>query len=129
MAAGKREFLERVVEDLNLDIRDPFTLLLANAMALADQRDALKAELSTHQSALEEAEGRCCPEDVGFEEWIGVLKKRDNVVAHTHLREMVSLLLQRRCRSGRCVTARITRSNCSAPSTSCTAASPSLPMY
>jgi hypothetical protein len=94
MAAGKREFLERVVEDLNLDIRDPFTLLLANAMALADQRDALKAELSTHQSALEEAEGRCCPEDVGFEEWIGVLKKRDNVVAHTHLREMVSLLLQ-----------------------------------
>jgi hypothetical protein len=52
------------------------------------------AELRALQSALEEAEGRCCPEDFGFEEWIGVLKKRDNVVAHTHLQEIVSLLLQ-----------------------------------
>jgi hypothetical protein len=29
-----------------------------------------------HMRRVEEAEARCCPEDVGFEEWIGVLKKR-----------------------------------------------------
>ena len=41
----------------------------------------------------QEAEARCCPEDVGFEEWIGVLKKHDNVVAYEHLQSLVSLLL------------------------------------
>lgn len=40
----KREYFERVVKELNLDTRDPFTLLFANACALMDQRDALKKE-------------------------------------------------------------------------------------
>lgn len=34
------------------------------------------ARLEEWQRNVEEAEARCCPEDVGFEEWIGVLKKR-----------------------------------------------------
>lgn len=42
---SKREFLDRVVKELNLDTSDPFTLLLANALALADQCDALKAPI------------------------------------------------------------------------------------
>ena len=32
--------------------------------------------LREYQGEIEEAEARCCPEDVGFEEWIGVLDKR-----------------------------------------------------
>jgi hypothetical protein len=32
--------------------------------------------LREFQSRVEEAEARCCPEDVGFEEWIGILQKR-----------------------------------------------------
>lgn len=32
--------------------------------------------LREFQRDVEEAEGRCCPEDVGFEEWIGILQKR-----------------------------------------------------
>lgn len=34
----KREFLDRVIKELNLDISDPFTLILANAFALDDLR-------------------------------------------------------------------------------------------
>ena len=45
-AMGKRVYFDRVVAELNLDVRDTFTLLLANACALLDQRDALKAELA-----------------------------------------------------------------------------------
>lgn len=40
---SKRELFDRVVKELSLDTRDPFTLLFANACALADQVDALKA--------------------------------------------------------------------------------------
>ena len=40
----KREFYNRAVAELNLDVRDPFTNLLANAFALVDQRDALELE-------------------------------------------------------------------------------------
>lgn len=42
----KREFYDRVVAELNLDTRDPFTNLLANACALVDQRDQLERGLA-----------------------------------------------------------------------------------
>ncbi len=40
-AQTKRQFFEAVVKELSLDTRDPYTLLFANACALADQRDQL----------------------------------------------------------------------------------------
>lgn len=43
---SKREFYERVVKELSLDTRDPFTNLLANACALADMVDELKRPTS-----------------------------------------------------------------------------------
>lgn len=46
----KRELVDRVVAELNLDTRDPFTNLLANACALADLVDELRAELARSQS-------------------------------------------------------------------------------
>lgn len=52
----KSVFFDRVVEELNLDTRDAFTLLFANACALVDQRDALKAQLAACEArAYEEA--------------------------------------------------------------------------
>ncbi len=49
MTPTKREFFDRVVKELSLDTRDPFTLLFANACALADQRDALKSSQSSER--------------------------------------------------------------------------------
>ena len=42
----KREFYDRAVAELNLDVSDPFTNLLANAFALVDQRDQLERDLA-----------------------------------------------------------------------------------
>jgi hypothetical protein len=42
----KRELLNLIVDELNLDTRDPFTLVLANALALSDMVDELRAELA-----------------------------------------------------------------------------------
>lgn len=39
---SKREYFKRVVAELNLDTRDPHTLLFANAAALADLCDELR---------------------------------------------------------------------------------------
>lgn len=50
----KREFLERVVKELNLDVRDPLTLLIANACALADLCDELRAQLAARSTPPEE---------------------------------------------------------------------------
>ena len=44
------------------------------AVPFADRAELER--LREFQNKIEEAEARCCPEDVGFEEWIGVLKKR-----------------------------------------------------
>ena len=44
--SAKREFFDKAVAELNLDVRDPFTLLFANACALLDQRDELKREVA-----------------------------------------------------------------------------------
>jgi hypothetical protein len=52
----KRECLASVVEELNLDVRDPFTLILANAFALDDLRRQLELELS--QTRLERNSAR-----------------------------------------------------------------------
>ena len=41
----KSDYFKRAVEELNLDTSDTFTLLFANASALLDQRDELKAAL------------------------------------------------------------------------------------
>ena len=43
---NQRQFYDRVVAELNLDTNDPFTKILANTFALADQRDHLKKELA-----------------------------------------------------------------------------------
>lgn len=54
--ADKLTFYTRVVEELNLDTRDPFTNLLANACALCDQRDEQAeriAQLERESGALE----------------------------------------------------------------------------
>jgi len=48
----KRQFYERVVEELNLDTRDPFTRLFANACALGDQRGQLEHELAAASAEL-----------------------------------------------------------------------------
>ena len=53
---SKKAFYDAAVKELNLDVRDPFTNLLANALALVDQRDALKLELSEALARCEEAE-------------------------------------------------------------------------
>jgi hypothetical protein len=47
----------------------------AEAIALLSASGELE-RLRAFQSKVEEAEARCCPEDVGFEEWIGILAKR-----------------------------------------------------
>lgn len=48
-----------------------------NSYALAAQKAVERnIPLSAFQRKIEEAEARCCPEDVGFEEWIGVLKRQ-----------------------------------------------------
>lgn len=39
---SKKEFFEQIVKELNLDVSDPFTLLMANAFALADLCEALQ---------------------------------------------------------------------------------------
>jgi hypothetical protein len=41
-----------------------------------ESHETTKRMLADLQTKIEEAEARCCPEDVGFEEWIGVLQKR-----------------------------------------------------
>ena len=54
--ADKLTFYNRVVEELNLDTRDSFTNLLANACALCDQRDEQAeriAQLERESGALE----------------------------------------------------------------------------
>lgn len=56
---------------------DQEPLDLAAAMALLREARAEVAALREAQTAKEEAEGRCCPEDVGFEEWISVLKQQN----------------------------------------------------
>ena len=53
---SKKQYFDRVVEELNLDIRDPFTLLLANAFALCDQRDTIKRENAVLRRKLDEME-------------------------------------------------------------------------
>jgi len=50
---SKKAFFERVVAELNLDTRDPYTLLMANACALVDQRDELQRELAEAKARLE----------------------------------------------------------------------------
>lgn len=50
----KREFYEKAVAELNLDVRDPFTNLFANACALCDQRDELKRSLARAEALLRE---------------------------------------------------------------------------
>ena len=42
----KREFFDRAVKELSLDTRDSFTLLFANACAMADLIDELRAQLA-----------------------------------------------------------------------------------
>lgn len=49
---SKRELFDRVVEELNLDTSDPFTLIFANACALTDQVDELKRALVAIDKAL-----------------------------------------------------------------------------
>lgn len=60
-----------------------------------------KAELErlrAYQRTVEESEGRCCPEDVGFEEWIGILtsklKESYSWLMHMPHREAMTPLLQ-----------------------------------
>ena len=50
----KRECFDRVVAELHLDTRDPFTNLLANACALADLTDELRAALAAAQKDVDE---------------------------------------------------------------------------
>lgn len=52
MTPTKREFFDRAVKELDLDTSDPFTLLLANALALVDERDALRTERDRLRAAL-----------------------------------------------------------------------------
>ena len=49
----KADYFKRVVAELNLDTRDPFTLLFANACALQDQRDYLHDQNTRLHEALE----------------------------------------------------------------------------
>lgn len=60
----------------------------------------IEATLRRERGEAEELQARCCPEDVGPEEWIATLKKRDNVQAWGHLQELVSLLLGTRVAIG-----------------------------
>ena len=53
---SKRDFLDRLVKELNLDLTDPFTLIFANAVALADTCDALRKELTAQPSAIADCE-------------------------------------------------------------------------
>ena len=47
------------------------------ALAAVQQVQSIELErLREFQAKVEEAEARCCPEDVGFEEWIGELERR-----------------------------------------------------
>ena len=48
----KRDFYKRAIEELNLDVRDPFTNLFANACALVDHRDELKFALARRDALL-----------------------------------------------------------------------------
>jgi len=52
----KSDFYRNIVEELNLDVRDNFTLLLANAFALNDQRDYLQSELAAATARIAELE-------------------------------------------------------------------------
>ena len=47
----KRECLDAVIADLNLDVRDPFTHLLANALALFDQQQEERMATLRHIEA------------------------------------------------------------------------------
>lgn len=49
-----REFIARVADELNLDLRDPFTLLLANACALLDMKEELERELRAAEERIKE---------------------------------------------------------------------------
>jgi len=56
MPITKKYFFDKVVAELNLDVGGTFTLLLANAFALCDQRDALADELSRLKAELAETQ-------------------------------------------------------------------------
>lgn len=45
-------------------------------MSLCGSCDALQAEIKRLEEERDEAEARCCPEDMGFEEYIGLLHRR-----------------------------------------------------
>lgn len=51
---SKKQFLDRVIEELNLDVDDPLTNFIANAFALCDQREALHSYAKGLEGRLEE---------------------------------------------------------------------------
>lgn len=51
------------------------TRLMTDEAVMLDQQRELE-RLRDFQRKVEESEANCCPEDVGFEEWIGILTKR-----------------------------------------------------
>ena len=48
----KKEVLKAVINELNLDVTDPFTRILAAAFTLQDMLDETKAELARAQAQL-----------------------------------------------------------------------------
>lgn len=69
---SKKECFERVVAELNLDTRDPFTRLFAIACALVDHRDSL---VQTNQHIVNELMDRALKAEAALEgmkeqEWL-----------------------------------------------------------
>ena len=52
---SKKIALERVIAELNLNVRDPFTRLIANTFALYDQREQFRAYIATIESSQAQA--------------------------------------------------------------------------
>lgn len=62
-STSKREFFDRVVQELNLNTSDPFTLLLANALAVVEQRDELKKRLADAFAEITRLSGSAIPSE------------------------------------------------------------------
>ena len=76
--SAKREFFDKAVAELNLDVRDPFTLLFANACALLDQRDELKREVAALREATIEECAKVCDQLFAEEKNTGDVDWDDN---------------------------------------------------
>jgi hypothetical protein len=70
--ASTYQALYRKTLERGLDKTNTITELRASLTQVAGERDAARVEASKY----EEAEAACCPEDVGFVEYIGVLERR-----------------------------------------------------